>query len=92
VSLGAIFDRHQTIDHVEALHLVGDLKVAQSSGHKVHNAKTTNFSLLYRAIEGTELGALPLELPPFCERGLTLITRKRVITQVLLLVHVVVNF
>jgi hypothetical protein len=59
---------------------------------QVHNDKTTDFSLLYRAIEGAELGALPLDqLPPFCERGLTLITRKRVITQVLLLVQVVVN-
>jgi hypothetical protein len=48
--LGGILDCHPTMDQAEALHLFGDLEVAQSLKHQVSNANATNFPLLHRVV------------------------------------------
>jgi hypothetical protein len=54
------------LDHVEVLHLVGDLEVDNSLSHQVGNTNATNFSLLHRVVGGVGLGALLLDkLQPF---------------------------
>jgi hypothetical protein len=80
------------MDHVEALHLIGDLEVAKTWIIKSATLMLLTFLLLHLAVGGTELGILLLEqLPPSCERDLILITHKRVINQVFLLMKLVVN-
>jgi hypothetical protein len=86
-----ILDRHPTVE-MKFFRSLAPFNWPKDWVIKSGNAKATHLTLLHIIVCGVELGGLFLDQrPPFCEQGLTPVTHKMVIAQILVLVEEVVD-